>query len=189
MEEASPPKSSTTQVGQSYKLPARSRWGYEEYVFSVSYVIGMSILYLPKEYIDGNPVPTVIFKGQPKTFHSFLLGLIGAFTCAVSTLYIRAPSPKVAGYYRRFAVFFMAASLLTALWAAGPAHWILSSPFVNRSAPQPWVLVYLHFKVLFPLFFSKVLCVSLKFLKKGKQISSPQCKITNLILHKKTYVR
>lgn len=104
------------------KLP-RWSWRCEEYVFLISYATGMSLWHLPMEKIDGNPVPTIVFKGQPKTFHSFLLGLLGAFTCAVCTIYIRNPSPKLARYYRRFAVFFLALTLLIASWAAGPAGW------------------------------------------------------------------
>lgn len=122
MEEVKSPKSSTTD-----QLPFSSptRWGCEEYILFISYVIGMSVRYLPAEDIDGYPIPTIIFKGQPKTYQTFLLGIVGAFSFSIATIYIRQPTPKLAAYVRRFAIFSMASSLSLALWAAGPAHWIL----------------------------------------------------------------
>lgn len=127
MEEVKSPKSSTIEVDNSHKLPPRrsSSWGYEEYILCVSYVIGMSTRYLPAEDIDGHPIPTIFFRGQPNTYYSFLLGILGAFSCAITTIYIRQPTPKLAAYVRRFATVFMASTLLLAVWAAGPAHWIL----------------------------------------------------------------
>ncbi|KAJ4830090.1 hypothetical protein Tsubulata_050353 [Turnera subulata] len=55
---------------------------------------------LPLEYIDGNPVPTVVFKGHPSIFHAFVISIILAFTGSFFALRIGYQSRigKVCGY-------------------------------------------------------------------------------------------
>ncbi|KAL7232135.1 hypothetical protein ACSBR2_010202 [Camellia fascicularis] len=93
----------------------------EELVFAMSYMMVTFILQLPMEYIDGNPVPTVIFHGHPTTFHVFVLGLCASFSGSIGTMELRKREPKLARYYRVVAVGAMAVTLAVFLWAAVPA--------------------------------------------------------------------
>ncbi|KAJ1412060.1 hypothetical protein SESBI_20700 [Sesbania bispinosa] len=74
------------------------------------------LLQLPYEYIDKNPVPTVIFKGRPTTFHAFLICIIFAFSGATNALvaYNKSGFARFCGYY---SMVSMASALAILFWA------------------------------------------------------------------------
>ncbi|GFY86835.1 hypothetical protein Acr_05g0004740 [Actinidia rufa] len=118
------------------KHPRRStRWWFglvppaEELVFGLSYLMAISLWQVPMEYIDGNPVPAVVFHGKPTMFHAFVVGLCLSFSGSIGALELRKRSPKVAAYYKVFAIGAMAVTVAVLLWAAVPAAfgWFVSS--------------------------------------------------------------
>ncbi|KAI8011588.1 hypothetical protein LOK49_LG06G01019 [Camellia lanceoleosa] len=60
-----------------------------ESILVASFTIVIVLLILPCEYNDGNPIPVVIFKGLPSTFHAFVVCLVFAFTGSLSGLLIQ----------------------------------------------------------------------------------------------------
>lgn len=57
------------------------------------------LLRLPFEKIDGNPAPTIIFKGRPAFFHALILSLDFAFSGATVTICLHSKCPKMGGYF------------------------------------------------------------------------------------------
>ncbi|RZB91281.1 hypothetical protein D0Y65_023616 [Glycine soja] len=57
--------------------------------------------WLPYEYIDNNPVPTIVFKGRPRTFHTFIIFIIFAFSGATNALvaFNKSIFSRLCGYY------------------------------------------------------------------------------------------
>ncbi|XAR51600.1 hypothetical protein NMG60_11006272 [Bertholletia excelsa] len=103
------------------KKQSRRSWRQappEEIVLGLSYLMGTSLFQLPMENINGNPVPTVIFGGRPTIFHAFVIGICASVCGAVGAFELRRRDPKLAGYYRRFAVGAMALTLSVLLGAA-----------------------------------------------------------------------
>lgn len=75
------------------------------------------LILVPYEYIDKNPVPAVIFKGRPTTFHAFLICIIFAFSGATNAFVasnINSGFGRFCGYYSMVA---MASALAILLWA------------------------------------------------------------------------
>ncbi|TKY69476.1 hypothetical protein E2542_SST05750 [Spatholobus suberectus] len=72
-----------------------------ECVLGLCFTVITILLQLPYEYIDNNPVPTVIFKGRPKTFHAFILCIIFAFSGATNALvaFNKSRFSRFCGYY------------------------------------------------------------------------------------------
>ncbi|GMH15229.1 hypothetical protein Nepgr_017070 [Nepenthes gracilis] len=61
----------------------------EETTSAVAFLSVCLLLQLPFERIDGNPTPTVIFKGRPSHFHAFVLLLSCTFTSGLITICLR----------------------------------------------------------------------------------------------------
>ena len=93
----------------------------EELIFGVTFVTAFGLLQLPYQKIDGNPIPTIIFKDNPSSFHAFLLAINFAFTGAVLTVSLRAGYPKIARYCRQLAVVCVTAAAGIIFWAALPS--------------------------------------------------------------------
>ncbi|KAL7218568.1 hypothetical protein ACSBR2_011768 [Camellia fascicularis] len=55
-----------------------------ESIVIASFTIVTVLVILPCEYINGSPVPTLIFKGLPFTFQAFVVSLAFAFAFAAS---------------------------------------------------------------------------------------------------------
>lgn len=75
------------------------------------------LILVPYDYIDQNPVPAVIFKGRPTTFHAFLVSIIFAFSGASNAFVASSISSgfgKLCGYY---SMLSMASALAILLWA------------------------------------------------------------------------
>lgn len=75
------------------------------------------ILLFPYEQVNGNPVPTVIFKGLPSTFHAFLLSTVMAFSGAFNALMLSANKPKIARFCSYYSMAFMASAVVLLIWA------------------------------------------------------------------------
>ncbi|KAL7218548.1 hypothetical protein ACSBR2_011753 [Camellia fascicularis] len=63
-----------------------------EFILVASFTITTLLLIIPFEYIDGNPVPTVFFKGLPTTFQAFVVCLVFSFSGSLSALLIHDTS-------------------------------------------------------------------------------------------------
>ncbi|CAL5390930.1 unnamed protein product [Camellia sinensis] len=59
-----------------------------ESIVIASFTIVTVLVILPCEYINGSPVPTLIFKGLPFTFQAFVVSLAFAFAASLSALLI-----------------------------------------------------------------------------------------------------
>ncbi|XAR65515.1 hypothetical protein NMG60_11009661 [Bertholletia excelsa] len=93
----------------------------EEIIFIVAFFSAFSLLNLPYAKIDGNPVPTVVFKDRPSFFHAFLLSLNFAFSGAVTTISLRGRHPNIARYSRRLAVGSAATAIGILAWLGLPS--------------------------------------------------------------------
>lgn len=80
------------------KTPIPPSTPIQEMIFGFAFLAAFGILQLPNEKIEGNPVPTILFKNKPSFFHAFLLSLNFAFTGAVITISLREKYPKIARY-------------------------------------------------------------------------------------------
>ncbi|KAH6830666.1 hypothetical protein C2S53_010097 [Perilla frutescens var. hirtella] len=87
----------------------------EEFIFLLGIVTALALVRSRYDYIEGNPVPVVIFKNKPTHFHGFLIALNFGFTAAVLTMSLRSKSPTLAQFCRRSAVacVVLAAGLLS----------------------------------------------------------------------------
>lgn len=92
-----------------------------EFIFIISGIIALLFMNLPMEYVDGNPAPTFIFKGQPYTFHAFLVCVTGAFCGSVCSMHLHDTNPKAARIFRRFRSGATLSALVIFLWTAAPA--------------------------------------------------------------------
>ncbi|GMP53413.1 hypothetical protein CsSME_00018867 [Camellia sinensis var. sinensis] len=63
-----------------------------EFILVASFIITTLLLIIPFEYIDGNPVPTIFFKGLPTTFQAFVVCLVFSFSGSLSALLIHDTS-------------------------------------------------------------------------------------------------
>ncbi|KAI8010361.1 hypothetical protein LOK49_LG06G01002 [Camellia lanceoleosa] len=59
-----------------------------ESIVIASFTIVTALVILPCEYINGSPVPTLIFKGLPFTFQAFVVSLAIAIAASLSALLI-----------------------------------------------------------------------------------------------------
>ncbi|CAL5336206.1 unnamed protein product [Camellia sinensis] len=59
-----------------------------ESILITSFAIVTVFTILPCEYIDGSPIPTLIFRGRPSTFHAFVAFLVFAFSSSLNALLI-----------------------------------------------------------------------------------------------------
>nr|DAD35148.1 TPA_asm: hypothetical protein HUJ06_005788 [Nelumbo nucifera] len=114
-------------------VPHEVRTRPEELIYALSFMIVISLIQLPYEYIDGNPIPTVIFKGQPTTFHAFILSLVFSFSGSACAMMLREHYPKAAGYCRRFGLFAFSLAFSVFLWAAIPDAFRLLSSLTSSS--------------------------------------------------------
>ncbi|KAL7249886.1 hypothetical protein ACSBR1_011963 [Camellia fascicularis] len=94
-----------------------------ESILVASFTIAIVLLILPCEYIDDSPVPTVIFKGLPSTFHAFVVCLIFSFTGSLSALLIHDTS-FLAKFCEYSSMAFMASALSLLFCAMYQQPWI-----------------------------------------------------------------
>ncbi|CAK9181627.1 unnamed protein product [Ilex paraguariensis] len=85
-------------------------------ILVVTSAVAAVLPFLPCEYIDGNRVPTVIFKGLPSIFHGFIISIMFAFSGSFSELFLHN-RPKMARFCRFYSVVSMASAILIVLYA------------------------------------------------------------------------
>ncbi|KAK7307006.1 hypothetical protein VNO77_39685 [Canavalia gladiata] len=87
-----------------------------ECVLGLCFTVITILFQLPYEYINENPVPTIIFKGHPTTFHAFIICIIFALSGATNALVVSNKSrfSIFCGYY---AMASMASAFGILLWA------------------------------------------------------------------------
>lgn len=84
-------------------------------ILIITFTTGMFLNLLPQENIDGNPVPTVIFKGHPSIFHAFVISVVFAFTGSFCSLMIDK-KPKVSRFFAYLSVISMASVFSTVVF-------------------------------------------------------------------------
>ncbi|KAI9105079.1 hypothetical protein K1719_022795 [Acacia pycnantha] len=82
-----------------------------ECVIGVCLTVMLGLLQLPYEYIGEDPVPTIVFRGRPHTFHTFVLFVLAAFMTA--TRAIHAP-PNSSGKFESYCVLVSVVSISSA---------------------------------------------------------------------------
>ncbi|KAK9274467.1 hypothetical protein L1049_021715 [Liquidambar formosana] len=87
-----------------------------ESILVLSFTTAIILVLLPHECISGNPVPTIIFKGLPSTFHTFVISVIFAFSGAFTALMIQN-KPKISRFCRYYSMAGMASAAVSLFWA------------------------------------------------------------------------
>nr|DAD19973.1 TPA_asm: hypothetical protein HUJ06_021436 [Nelumbo nucifera] len=90
----------------------------DKVIFVLSSVAVVISTQLPSEYIDGNPVPRVLFTGRPFTFHAFLTSLTFALTGSLCAILLRQVYTKSARTFRCLSIVSVAAALAILAWLA-----------------------------------------------------------------------
>ncbi|XAR65338.1 hypothetical protein NMG60_11009427 [Bertholletia excelsa] len=106
----------TNPLSQTRRASIFSAYPPEETIFGGAFLTAFSLLQLPYERINGNPVPTVIFKDKPSFFHAFLLALNVAFSSAVITMSLRDICPRLTRHSRRLSIVSMATAVGIVGW-------------------------------------------------------------------------
>ncbi|XVF85716.1 hypothetical protein PTKIN_Ptkin17bG0139700 [Pterospermum kingtungense] len=87
-----------------------------ESILFISFTIATILILLPHEYINGKPVPTIVFKGHPATFHAFTICIIFAFSGAFSALMV-PKNPTITRLCGCYSIASMASALGLFIWA------------------------------------------------------------------------
>ncbi|XVF85713.1 hypothetical protein PTKIN_Ptkin17bG0139300 [Pterospermum kingtungense] len=77
----------------------------------ISFTIATILILLPHEYVNGNPVPTIVFKGHPATFHAFTICIIFAFSGAFCALLMVPKNPIITRLCGCYSIASMASAL------------------------------------------------------------------------------
>ncbi|KAF9670724.1 hypothetical protein SADUNF_Sadunf13G0098500 [Salix dunnii] len=85
-------------------------------ILMFTFTIGMFLNSLPQEIIDGNPVPTVIFKGHLSIYRAFVISIIFAFTGSFCSLMIDR-KPEVSRFCGYLSVISLASAFSTVAFA------------------------------------------------------------------------
>ncbi|GFY87258.1 hypothetical protein Acr_05g0008970 [Actinidia rufa] len=72
---------------------------------------------IPYEHAGRHRVPKVIFKGQPSTFHVFIVSIMFAFSGAFSALFIHK-KPNIARLCRYYSMVAMASAIVFTICAS-----------------------------------------------------------------------
>ncbi|KAI8011687.1 hypothetical protein LOK49_LG06G01098 [Camellia lanceoleosa] len=88
-----------------------------ESILITSFAIVTVFTILPCEYIDGSPIPTLIFRGRPSTFHAFVAFLVFAFSSSLNALLIHNKSLILAKFCQCISIASMISALSLLLWA------------------------------------------------------------------------
>lgn len=97
----------------------------EELILGFSVATTLVLVKLPYEKIDGNPVPTVIFKNRPGLFHAFILALNFSFFGSVLTISLRGKYARIARYPLILAAVSTAAAIAVLTWLVVPMNYKL----------------------------------------------------------------
>lgn len=92
----------------------------EKLILWASVVTVLGLVQLPYQKIDGNPVPTVVFKNSPSLFHAFILSLNFAFFGSFVTISLRERYPRLARCCLLLAVVSMTVGVAILAWLMVP---------------------------------------------------------------------
>ena len=101
----------------------------EEVILGISVGVAFSLTQFPYEKINGGLVPTIIFKGRPSSFHTFILALNFAFFGSFVTINLRQIYPRIARCSLLLAIISLALVIGIPLWLMLPAQ------FLTRGVP------------------------------------------------------
>ncbi|KAL4632100.1 hypothetical protein ACB092_04G027500 [Castanea dentata] len=85
-------------------------------IIYTSCTLGTMFMLLPREQVDGSPVPTLVFKDQPTAFHALLISIMFSFTDALTALLIQH-RPRIERFCRVYAMASMLSALAILLYA------------------------------------------------------------------------
>ncbi|GMP53493.1 hypothetical protein CsSME_00018940 [Camellia sinensis var. sinensis] len=107
----------TLQNGLELSMVQPLRTRVLESILIASFTIVTVFIILPCEYIDGNPIPTLIFKGCPSTFYAFLVFVVFAFSSSLNALLIHNKPLILAKLCQCISIASMISALSLLLWA------------------------------------------------------------------------
>ncbi|WRX13890.1 hypothetical protein QQP08_006377 [Theobroma cacao] len=87
-----------------------------ESILFISFTVATILILLPHEYVKGSPVPIIVFKGHPATFHAFTICIIFAFSGAFCAL-MTPNSPRIARLCGCYSIASMASAIGLLIWA------------------------------------------------------------------------
>ncbi|GMP66152.1 hypothetical protein CsSME_00026624 [Camellia sinensis var. sinensis] len=103
-----------------------------ESILVISFTIATILIIVPSDYVDGSPVPTIIFKGLSSTFHWFVISIIFAFAFALSSLLIHDCS-LLARLFACSSVASIASALVILLWSSLFTWFLADSSGAHKS--------------------------------------------------------
>ena len=104
----------------------------QEPILCASVATVIVLTQFPFESIDGNPVPTILFKNKPYFFQSFILAINFSFFGSVTTIFLRRKHPTIARYCHLLAVVSMS-------MATGILTWLVAHDAVQISHIYAWL--------------------------------------------------
>lgn len=86
-------------------------------ILFVSFTTATVVIQGPHEYINGVPIPTLLFKGLPSTFYAFIISIILAFSGAFSTLIMFRQMENFARITGYCSIISLASAMALLIWA------------------------------------------------------------------------
>ena len=107
------------------------------FIIYTSCTLGTMFMLLPREQVDGSPVPTLVFKDQPTVFHAFLISIMFSFTGALTALLIQH-RPRIERLCRVYAMASML-SALAILLSATALCGLRYPPYLAEQKIKTWM--------------------------------------------------
>ncbi|GMN38913.1 hypothetical protein TIFTF001_008151 [Ficus carica] len=101
-------------------IPYKESQVLEKLILWISVATVLVLSQLPYQKIDGNPVPTIIFKNRPSSFHAFILSLNFSFFGSFMTGPLRRRYPRLARCCLLLAVVSMTVGVAILAWLMVP---------------------------------------------------------------------
>ncbi|KAK9950046.1 hypothetical protein M0R45_005552 [Rubus argutus] len=96
-------------------------------ILFVSFTAATVVIQGPHEYINGAPIPTLLFKGLPCTFCAFIISIILAFSGAFSALIMFPQMENIARIIGYSSLISMASAMALLMWAfysSSTSRWV-----------------------------------------------------------------
>ncbi|KAJ4972070.1 hypothetical protein NE237_005169 [Protea cynaroides] len=87
-------------------------------IYVCAWVLVLLIIQLPFEYIDGKPVPTIVFGGRLMPFRAFIAAVAIAFSGSFGAICLHKINPKFARFCRSLGVASTATALAILIWVS-----------------------------------------------------------------------
>ncbi|EXB44926.1 hypothetical protein L484_026514 [Morus notabilis] len=92
----------------------------EEAILWASMATAFALLLLPYENTNEKPLPAIIFKGRPSSFHAFILALNFALFGSFLAISLRRSYPRIARCCLTLAIISLAIGIGIPLWLIFP---------------------------------------------------------------------